>query len=115
MPYTIALPSIIVPAPRIVRIHVPRASLAGCGTHIGLDWRQIRRHDIYWEPLPHTSSIPSSTITRNLLMSTSSQGASGPSAHPGFRPPPVQPVSGNHATPGPALTRLNVNSHPKNG
>lgn len=55
--------------------------------------------------LPPASSRSRSTATRKC-MSTSYQGASGPSGHAGLQPAPGQPVNGNHAIPGPVLTRL---------
>ena len=56
-------------------------------------------------PYPPASSRPHSTATRKR-MSTYYQGASGPSGHAGLQPAPGQPVNGNHAIPGPVLTRL---------
>ena len=50
------------------------------------------------------SSTSRSTVTRKP-MSTSYQGASGPSGYGGLRPAPIQPVSKNYAKPELVLTQ----------
>ena len=80
-----------------------------CGSaRISPDKRCIWRRDstIPSSPSQLPSSRSCSTVTKKL-MSTSYNGASGPSGHAGllqFAPEP--PVSRNHATPGLVLTSL---------